>query len=274
MLAIIRFAFATLVLLAAAFTARAETTDCTEITYPTYIYTPGIYCFKRSFSIAGGGIVVVADDVVIDLNGHVLENTEGPATSATGIRSENQKNITVRNGTIRGFRTGVMLGGTELSSGHLVENMLIDRNLTTGIAVSGREGVVRRNRVIRTGGSSVGPHAFGINVGGNGIRVLDNEVTATLEGAGGQAWGIYAYQIKGGAVERNLVSNAAFGPSASTGIFVTTATQGLALVGNRVANMRTGISAGAALYMDNTVGGATTPFSGGVPAGSTNYSFY
>jgi hypothetical protein len=265
------------VLLAATPAVRAQATDCTELTPPIWLNTPGVYCLKRSFTVSGNGgaITVVADDVIIDLNGYVLEHSGGAANSASGIRSEGQKNITVRNGTIRGFHTGVALfGATHLSSGYLVENLLVDRNLSVGIAVSGSDGVVRRNRVIRTGGSSVTPHAFGIHVGGHGMRVLDNEVTATLEGAGGQAYGIYAYQIRGGAVERNLVSNAVFGPSASTGIFVTTATQGLALVGNRVANMRTGISGGSALYMDNTVGGATTPFSGGVPAGSTNYSFF
>jgi hypothetical protein len=44
-------------------------------------------------------------------------------------------------------------------------------------------------------------------------------------------------------------------------------------VGNRIVNMRHGIALGGGIYMDNTVGGATTPFAGGIAAGATNFVF-
>ena len=45
-------------------------------------------------------------------------------------------------------------------------------------------------------------------------------------------------------------------------------------MGNRIDGMGTGILFfGTGIYMDNTVGGAMTPFSGGTAAGATNFSF-
>ena len=47
-----------------------------------------------------------------------------------------------------------------------------------------------------------------------------------------------------------------------------------AIIGNRVANMRKGIALfSSGIYNDNTVGGATTPFTGANAAGATNLSF-
>ena len=81
-----------------------------------------------------------------------------------------------------------------------------------------------------------------------------------VEAPGGAAFGIIVEQGEGAVIERNVVSNAFLGPSDSTGILVSTATR-VAVVGNRVANMRKGIhfsSGVTSLYMDNTVAGATT----------------
>jgi hypothetical protein len=265
--------------------ARAESTDCTEITsVPTHIFTPGVYCLKQSLSysgVAGSAIQINVGDVVIDLNGHVLDNSSaGAGTISVGINGQNLKNVTVRNGTIRGFRFGVQL--TDLgdnSMAHVVEELLLDRNTTAGINVSGQGSVIRNNRIVRTGGSTApsnSPDAFGIVAAGVGVHVIANEVTGTLEGVGGQAFGIFASSASGGAVERNVVSALSFGPAASTGIFVTKGSVRVAVAGNRVANQRIGISSSfpeSALYVDNTVGGATTPFSGGTKAGTTNHSF-
>lgn len=279
-----RFACSILSLLAASASARAETTECTEISsVPTHIFTPGVYCLKQSLSypgVTGHAIQINVSDVVLDLNGHVLDNSSaGAGTTAVGINGQNLKNVTVRNGTIRGFRFGVQL--TDLgdnSLAHVVEELLLDRNTTVGINVNGQGSVIRNNRIARTGGSTAvgSADAFGIVAAGVGVHVLANEVTGTLEGGGGQAFGIFASSASGGVVERNVVSALSFGPAASTGIFVTKGSVRVAVAGNRVANQRIGISSSfpeSALYVDNTVGGATTAFSGGTRAGATNHSF-
>jgi hypothetical protein len=257
--------------------ARAEITDCTEIAaVPYHIRAPGIYCLKRSLSLPllqNEAIAIQADDVVIDLNGHTLENFPGAAGRGWGVYGRNIRHATVRNGTIRGFEIGVNLENLSgESTGHLVERLLLDRSSLAGLMVDGASSVIRSNRVMRTGAS---PHTYGIFAAGAGIHVIDNAVTDTVEAPGGIAVGITAYMAPGGVVERNVVSNAAFGPSRSIGIEVALGGR-VAIVGNRITSMHSGIlvaPGNASLYMDNTVGGAIRPFSGGTAAGVTNFTF-
>jgi hypothetical protein len=199
--------------------ARAETINCTEITsVPYFVSAPGIYCLKSSLNFASGsgtGIEIQSDDVVLDLNGHVLDNSAaGAGSSSWGVT--------------------------------------------------------------RTGGSTFALSPTGIYAGGAGAHIVDNEVVDTMESAGGLARGIGLDSAPGAAVERNMISNASVGPTSSYGVYVLSSSSRSALVGNRIANMRTGISFNSGtigVYMDNTVGGATTPFSGGTAAGATNFSF-
>ena len=75
---------------------------------------------------------------------------------------------------------------------------------------------------------------------------------------------------------RFVISNGALGPTSSYGVWVLNSSSRSSVVGNRIANMRNGIaflSGATGVYMDNTVGGAATPFSGGTAAGATNFSF-
>jgi hypothetical protein len=264
-------------LLAVSAAARAETTDCTEIpSVPHNITAPGVYCLKKSLELPlqqGVAITILANDVVVDFNGHVLENFPGAAGIGWGIYALNVRHVTLRNGAIRGFSIGVNLEDRSGNSmGHLVERLVLDGNTLAGLSVDGRNSVVRNNRVMRTGAAG---HTYGIFARGAGIQVTGNVVTELVEAAGGVAVGITAYEARGGVVERNVVSNFAFGPAQSVGIEVTHAGN-VAVVGNRIANMRTGIlipKGNTSVYMDNTVGGAATPFSGGTAAGATNFTF-
>jgi hypothetical protein len=274
-------------LLALGAAAHAETTDCTEITSAPYqITAPGIYCLKASLSYSGPGtaIGIGANDVVIDLNGHVLDGSAaGPASNTTGIAGHFSNNVTVRNGTIRGFRDGINLGrenGNRLcndAEGYVVERMRLEHNVWHGAVVEGRASVVRNNTVFDTGngtgstGSSGNPR--GLYLCGDGVQVTDNQILDTVEVAGGTAHGINVRNSIGAVVERNVVGNSKFGPGSSTGIELRGS--GNTAVGNRVINMRTGIHfvVGGGIYMDNTVGGAITPFLGGTAAGATNFSF-
>ena len=80
----------------------------------------------------------------------------------------------------------------------------------------------------------------------------------------------------GAVIERNVVTNRSFGPGVSFGIRISTSASKVHVVGNRIANMRNGIyfyPGATGLYMDNTVTGATAPFTGGTAAGATNFSF-
>src|SRR5688572_2619705 len=82
--------------------------SCREITaFPAVITDPGVYClsFKHiDFPLTQGALITIdSDDVVLDLNGATLDGT--PKTTGLfsyGVRAFNRRNITVRNGTIKG----------------------------------------------------------------------------------------------------------------------------------------------------------------------------
>lgn len=266
----LRFVGLALALIVPTTAAHAETNNCTEITgVPAFITAPGIYCLKNSLTSA---IHVMANDVVIDLNGHVFDGTGG-----AGIHAFDRQNITVRNGTIRGFGTAVQLDGTA-SRGHRIERLRITDNAGAGISVTGDGSVVRHNTLINNGYASTPGAKYGLLAFGDGIHIADNQIIETGVGATGEVVGIRLHG-SGVAVERNVISNAAVGPHNSRGILLFSSGSN-SVVGNRVANMLIGIinascptCVGPAVFMDNTVGGAKLPFSGGVMAGTTNTSF-
>jgi hypothetical protein len=276
MRSLMRLGVVTCAVLALPAAARAEVVNCTEISsVPFEVTEPGIYCLNasREASLPFGGVAIriSADDVVFDLNGHTLA-ASGP-TTAVGVFAGDQKNVTVRNGTVRGFGSAVALGGfTTASQGHIIEDVRAEGSSGFGIRVVGTGSIARRNLVIRTGGPSGG--SSGIIALGSAVHVVDNEVVETVEAAGQQAIAINVGNAPGAVVERNVVTNAEFGPSDSVGIFLSPTCPNARIVGNHVTKMRKGLFLGStALYRDNTVAGATTAFTGGIAAGATNFSF-
>src|SRR5450759_953036 len=120
---------------ALAFTApaQAETMNCTPSTaLPAVITVQGIYCFTADLATAmtsGNAIDIQTSNVVLDLNGFKLGGlAAGPGTSAFGIHAFDRQNITIRNGTIRGFRQAIVLDDSGTSEGHLVEDIRADHN--------------------------------------------------------------------------------------------------------------------------------------------------
>ena len=267
MLSMLRWAGLAVLALSAA--ARAETINCTVMTLPLTITAPGIYCLNAAANVAGNAIMISADDVVIDLNGQAITGNGG----GVGIQSTAENRITVRNGTVRRFGYGVALGNAGTGDSLVVEHMRVEDSDGTGIQVIGRAAVVRHNKLINNGGTP-GPGArYGINVSGPGSHVHDNEVVDTGIGAPGEVDGIRVAFAAGSVVQRNVVSNSAAAGPFSRGILFIRATQSAA-VGNRVNGFANGIVfSGSGIYMDNTVGGASTPFFGGTAAGATNFSF-
>src|SRR5262249_8965473 len=141
----------------------AETVICTAITsLPYTISASGVYCLTGDLStnlISGNAIEIDANNVILDLNGHKIGNlSAGPNTVAYGILADQRQNITIRNGTVRGFFHGIRLSDTfpyAVSQGHVVEDVRADQNTQMGILVSGRGGLIRRNQVVATGGSTI-----------------------------------------------------------------------------------------------------------------------
>ena len=232
---------------------HAETVTCTPITaLPAVITVQGIYCFTGDLSAASTGGTIPAIDiqtnnVVLDLNGFKLGGLGvGPGTNETGIRVSNRQNVTIKNGTVRGFLYGIVLDDGGASQGHLVEDIRADQNTYFGLYVVGTGNIVRNNQVVATGGSTAfGPNAsaFGIYVSGSGSRVLNNDVINTLKQGAGIARGIFIQTMSGGMAVNNRITGADRGIEfdASTG-----------------------------KYRDNLTFGVATPFTLGTDAGNNN----
>jgi hypothetical protein len=228
--------------------AGAETIKCTAITtLPAIITVQGIYCFTGDLATSmrtGNAIEIQTNNVVIDLNGHKLGGlAAGAGTGTFGIHASNRQNITIRNGTIRGFRQAIVLENLGLSQGHLVEDIRADQNTEVGIQVAGSGSIVRNNQIVATGGTTFfGPDAqtYGIYIGGQGARVINNDVINTHGVGAGYGTGIY---------EADNV--------------------GLAVINNRISDTEVGIDLHpASKYRDNLTIGVGTPYVGGTDAGN------
>lgn len=263
---------------------KAETLDCTAITtLPYTINSSGVYCLTGDLSTAmtsGNAISVNANNVTIDLNGWRLGGlAAGDDTATNGIYATGRKNITIRNGTIRGFKRAIYLHDYNPfpdSQGHLIEDIRAEQNTTSGIEVYGTGSITRRNSIVATGRPTV-IGATGISVAGTGNRVLDNDVTETRSGIGSAA-GVLVKYADGGMVRNNRVSGVSSGnDTGSWGILVDN-TDRVVVRGNDISDpgdLGLTITVGTGgIYMDNLVSGATVnPYSGtATAAGSTNYS--
>ena len=106
-------------------------TSCADITAPgSYVFTSNVVCTDGSLNpipslpSASAGILISASNVTLDLAGWDLIGPGGvTAVSTYGIYAENSfSNITIENGTVSGFLTGIELtGGTS----DLVTNVTI-----------------------------------------------------------------------------------------------------------------------------------------------------
>lgn len=193
--AFVRISFVVLACLLAALTwstpARAARgyDDCTGFVtaVPAVISKPGTWCLKKNLNTAiasGNAIEIQGNNITIDCNDFALSGLPaGTATQAFGIYALRRSYATVRNCTVRGFRTGVLLADAA-GAGHVVEDNRLDRNTVAGIDVAGSHAIVRRNRVSSTGGSPiVATTPFAITTDGV-VDVVDNIVAGVAPSAG------------------------------------------------------------------------------------------
>jgi hypothetical protein len=255
-------------------TVRAETIDCTEITsLPAVISNQGVYCLTGNLTTStgsGAAIDIMVSNVTLDLNSwKVGGQAAGLGTAAVGIFSD-ANNVTVKNGIVRGFLQGIILNGR----GAVVEDILADQNTSIGIVVAGQGAVVRRNKVVDTGGPS--SISIGISVGGTG-SLIENNLVSDLTATGATALERGIVVSEGGdfsTLRENVISEVAFpgGAIASEGIRVGDASL-VGVIGNSVTRFGVGVnySGGASgTYASNITSGCTTPFSGGT-AGPDNH---
>jgi hypothetical protein len=255
---------------------------CRPIEYLPYIINvQGNYCLNRSLSTditTGAAITIESDFVNLDLGGFkVGGGNAGFGTLTSGVYALNRKNITVRNGNIRGFYKGVFLEEDDatpgLSSGHLVQGVHVDENTFAGIWVEGVGNMARRNRVVATTGSTTVPNseALGIVVFGPGARVLDNDVLNTTPTGSGAGFGIQLNGAAGSVVRSNRVGNEVLGNT--RGIAVRGGSVNVLVIMNDTVRTDYGFvydGTSSGKYRDNLTTGVTIPFTGGTDVGNNN----
>ncbi|MGI9119569.1 MAG: right-handed parallel beta-helix repeat-containing protein [Acidimicrobiales bacterium] len=235
-------------------TARVSAADCGKAITKSTVLTKDIGPCGL-----GDGVIVAADGVTLDLNGHRIFGFAGPGDGAAGIRVPNHRQVTIRNGTVSGFDAGVVIGGggsntvsgmtvrdnvgpddaftAELGDGIFVldspSNLIIDNLVTNngifdGIGVLG--GASDDNRIEgNTVENNVGPSDGG--PAGQGIIVnsftgdFDGEIitgTKTIDNVvrGNASAGLSNFNNVDGEILRNVVEDNGLTNAAGNGIGV------------------------------------------------------
>lgn len=259
----------------------AETTNCTAITsLPYTITSQGVYCFTGNLGTgmtSGNAITINVNNVTIDMNGYKLGGlAAGDNTTAIGIYANQRKNITLRNGIIRGFKWGIWFQDSSpytASQGHLIEDILADQNTYAGLLVQGRGMTIRRNQVVDTGGSTNTFQAYGMIINGPGNDVLSNRVVKTASTGSTNAFGIYLFSVNNSVVQANQVVETTSPTGDGLGILIVDSSDVIARDNIiTVADFGLRYSTSTGLYSGNYINNTTTPYLGGTAAGSTNFS--
>jgi parallel beta-helix repeat protein len=120
----------------------------------------------------GDGLVIGADSVTLDLNGHTVDGdgTPGAAGPNVGILNEGYDGVTIENGTVREFDFGLLL---RAGSAGEIRGVATTHNSRAGMRLEGLGG----NRF--TGNTSAENGTFGVNFfGGNHDNLFESNTVA------------------------------------------------------------------------------------------------
>jgi len=205
---------------------------------PYTINFPGFYYLGGNLTYTGTSeaITVNADDVTLDLMGFSLNSAS--RHTGNGIFITEQKNVEIRNGTVRGFNFALAETSSNGANHRVINVRVIDNNV--GVTLSGQGHLIK-------GCMAANNTTDGLGIGSNGTII--GNVAQTCGGKG---------IIGSGTVSGNMVSDCGYG------IYFNGAGR---LIGNTVVcnSGQTGfyISTHIALVDQNTVSGAGTHKTGG-----------
>lgn len=130
---------------------------------------------------SGNALTISANCVTLNLNGYYLYNSTG---SATGIAVA-ASCVTIENGTLIGFGTGIALSGATGT----VAGVRFEANVQYGVQLTNARGCTVANCQIdlsgygwTTGQPVAGAKAIAISVNGTGNTVTNNQITLGAEG--------------------------------------------------------------------------------------------
>jgi parallel beta-helix repeat protein len=127
------------------------------------------------------GIVIGADDVTLDLNGHLVDGDGAPAAGCDpqkepcdfGLFNDGHSRVTVMHGSVREFAAGVLLGTmTGRARRNRVQDIASSRNEFLGLGIFSQVGSVVRNS---SGNRSLNDEGVGLALGdARRVRILNN----------------------------------------------------------------------------------------------------
>ena len=173
------FALLTLLILGLMTYTNTAAADPARIEQCMAITKPGSYTLMNNLIAAGDCLVINANFVTIDLNGFMIKGNE----TGFGITDANviRQGLAVRNGTIRNFSSGILLGASNDSQ---IERIRVIGNVNSGIA-AGSGFIISSNTATANGGTGISTNTGSIVSGntatrnvGQGISVASGSVVS------------------------------------------------------------------------------------------------
>ena len=146
------------------------------------ISASGNYFLDRDLAVnRDTGVTITADNVVLDLRGHVLSFSDKPRKGTFGVVAQHRKNVTVRNGCIRGFWFNIHT--TDCQSLSIVRVKFDDIPYLAVNSARGRQVAIRQ--CVFEGFRYDIPkpkdkYLVGINLGGEDVLIAQNEFSAVV----------------------------------------------------------------------------------------------
>jgi len=266
-----------------AFSQEAAPTETATVisAVPFTITKPGVYVLKSNlvFKSATGSAIAVAasaNDVTIDLGGHVLSNgaLADDNNKSMGILISGSGTLAIRNGGLRGFLYGVTTSGANQTSNANQTGILIDGITCIGcgwagisLALSGD--IIIRNCLIQNTGYKTSVQHRGVFASAHIVHMSDCRILNTISSnaTGQYVFGIYT------TARYTVVSNCLFdGEEADNNTYGIYFSGNGVATGNSISRSEYGIYVNGVTvkYMNNITMDCTTAFSGGTSVGTNN----
>jgi hypothetical protein len=191
---------------------------------------------RNIFATGQDCLVIQSSNITIDLNGF---NVSGNGAGVGIFVNAPINNITIRNGGVKGFAVGILLGGT----GNIVKEVHVDNNTDTGMLLgenslvdhvtaqgNAKHGIVMataatiRNSTLRANGNN--PSSVGLSVG-PGSTVTGNTIWASI--------GTGLFASLGSTVIGNTVFDS--NPGAGMSVICPSNVQNNTVTGNTIGNI-------------------------------------
>lgn len=163
----------------------------------------GNFMLANDLKCSGDAFVIVADNVTLDLGGRTITGPGmGPQTwpqpqlDSVGVRTGGHTGVTIRNGTISEFSTGIYFVDMVRSR---IEDVTSQRSRYGFYIHASNESVIRRSTVV---GNIYGLHLQDAN---DSLVEGNNLVRQTYNSPGG--YGIYLYRSTGNRIVENTIEN-------------------------------------------------------------------